>query len=41
MQIIRTPETTDLCRVGPVKLPIQQGDFSATFQVVYMASIRQ
>lgn len=32
MQIIQTPGKADLCRVGPVKLPIQQGDFSATFQ---------
>lgn len=32
MQMIQTPGKADLCRVGPVKLPIQQGDFSATFQ---------
>lgn len=32
MKIIKTPGKADLCVVGPVKLPVQQGDFSATFQ---------
>ncbi len=32
MQMIHTPGKADLCLVGPVKLPIKQGDFSATFK---------
>src|SRR4051812_12914461 len=32
MKMIQTPEKADLCLVGPVKLPIEQGEFSATFQ---------
>ena len=32
MEMIYTSGKADLCRVGPVKLPVQQGDFSATFQ---------
>jgi len=32
MKIIRTPGKADLCLVGPVKLPIQQGNFAANFQ---------
>ena len=41
MQMIHTPGKTDLCRVGPVKLPIQTRRFFCNLSVVYMASIRQ
>lgn len=32
MNMIQTPEQADLCLVGPVKLPIQQEEVTATFQ---------
>lgn len=32
MQILTAANQEDLCVVGPVKLPIQQGDFHANFQ---------
>ncbi|MGE7914443.1 GTP cyclohydrolase II [Lysinibacillus xylanilyticus] len=32
MTIMKQSETENICLVGPVKLPIKQGDFSATFQ---------
>ncbi|MFJ7648463.1 GTP cyclohydrolase II [Lysinibacillus sp. NPDC097279] len=32
MTIVKQSETENICLVGPVKLPIKQGDFSATFQ---------
>ncbi len=32
MTIIKQSETENICLIGPVKLPIKQGDFSATFQ---------
>ncbi|QPQ36614.1 GTP cyclohydrolase II [Lysinibacillus sp. JNUCC-52] len=32
MTIVKQTETENICLVGPVKLPIKQGDFSATFQ---------
>ena len=35
MQIIQTPGKADLCLVGPVKLPIQQGDFRRHFSGIH------
>lgn len=32
MTIVKQTETESICLVGPVKLPVKQGDFSATFQ---------
>ncbi|MFJ7667368.1 GTP cyclohydrolase II [Lysinibacillus sp. NPDC097195] len=32
MTIVKHSETENICLVGPVKLPIKQGDFAATFQ---------
>ncbi len=32
IQLIKRNETENLCLVGPVRLPIKQGDFEATFQ---------
>jgi GTP cyclohydrolase II len=32
MNILKTPGKDDLCLVGPVNLPVEQGDFSAVFQ---------
>ncbi|MEG0259227.1 MAG: GTP cyclohydrolase II, partial [Lysinibacillus sp.] len=32
MTVIESANKDNLCLVGPVKLPVQQGDFSATFQ---------
>ncbi|MGE7091949.1 GTP cyclohydrolase II [Lysinibacillus sp. NPDC048646] len=32
MTIVKQSETANICLVGPVKLPIKQGEFSATFQ---------
>jgi len=32
MTIVKQTEAENICLVGPVKLPIKQGDFSATFQ---------
>jgi len=32
MQITKRSETENICIVGPVKLPVKQGDFEATFQ---------
>ena len=32
MNIIKTPGKDDLCLVGPVNLPVEQGDFSTVFQ---------
>lgn len=32
MTVIKHTKTENICLVGPVNLPIQQGDFSATFQ---------
>lgn len=32
LQIIQNDSQKDICLVGPVKLPVQQGDFQATFQ---------
>ena len=37
MKIIQTPGKADLCLVGPVKLPVQQGELFSDFPVVYMA----
>ncbi len=32
MTIVKQSETESICLVGPVKLPVKQGEFSATFQ---------
>lgn len=32
MTIVKHSETENICLVGPVKLPVKQGEFSATFQ---------
>ncbi len=32
MTVIKHTNTENICLVGPVNLPVQQGDFSATFQ---------
>ena len=32
MQFTKRSETENICIVGPVKLPVKQGDFEATFQ---------
>ncbi|UZD46623.1 GTP cyclohydrolase II [Peribacillus frigoritolerans] len=32
MNIIQTPGKADICLVGPVNLPVEQGDFSTVFQ---------
>ncbi len=32
MTIVKQTETESICLVGPVKLPVKQGNFSATFQ---------
>ncbi|MCT4479369.1 GTP cyclohydrolase II [Peribacillus frigoritolerans] len=32
MNIIKTPGKADICLVGPVNLPVEQGDFSTVFQ---------
>ncbi|MFE3575108.1 GTP cyclohydrolase II [Lysinibacillus sp. NPDC059133] len=32
MTIVKQSETENICLVGPVKLPVKQGGFSATFQ---------
>lgn len=32
MNILKTPGKDDICLVGPVNLPVKQGDFSAVFQ---------
>ncbi|MFB7155589.1 GTP cyclohydrolase II [Lysinibacillus sp. NPDC056232] len=32
MTIVKQSETENICLVGPVKLPVKQGEFSATFQ---------
>lgn len=32
LQILQNDSQKDICLVGPVKLPVQQGDFQATFQ---------
>ena len=32
MTIVKHTNTENICLVGPVNLPVKQGDFSATFQ---------
>ncbi|KMY51679.1 GTP cyclohydrolase II [Peribacillus loiseleuriae] len=32
MQMIKNPGKGEICLVGPIKLPVEQGDFSAIFQ---------
>lgn len=32
MKILKTPGKADICLVGPVNLPVEQGDFSTVFQ---------
>ncbi|KOP80793.1 GTP cyclohydrolase [Lysinibacillus sp. FJAT-14745] len=32
MTVVKQSETESICLVGPVKLPVKQGEFSATFQ---------